>query len=402
MSNSLRELSQWKSEKVPIISKYAEEHAALMSAIAGRGFLNLPGYAYSAENRLEFATKLNLSKLNFKILSETVERELRQSGIDYDSSYKTALMEWEMEKQGLMDAWAQELAGFKQDESASEEVLNQLAVEVGKRAIVLMEAKSAIDVQMEAYRLSLAQLDGSVAPYEVELANAKLLTAQKKLEIIPILTEILEKEQELLVLEQSKTAEYTTYINAEKAVSDKLNTITPFINALATKSEELATKIENVQIPKEEQIADEKLSQAEAIVAKSGFQIDELNANIETDEKQLEFAGAKRDLQTTQFDNEQELINKEINLTNTYQADVLADSKQGIQDDRERATYILDKKKTINDHKNTDKKTSATTIANAQMYLDNADAIYTTAGDLAIAETNATAKLTASLTHLLT
>ena len=401
MANTLRENSAWRSGKTPIVSKYAEEHAALMSAIAGRGFLNLPGYAYSAENRLEFATKMNLSELNFKILSETVERELKQSGIDYDSSYKTALMAWEIEKQSLMDDWAAELAGIKKDESAGEEALNQLAVEVGKRAIVLMEAKSAIDVQMEEYRLSLAQLDGSVAPYEVELANAKLLTAQKKLELIPILTEILGKEQELLVLEQSKASQYTTYMNAEKAVSDKRSTLTPFINALATKSEELAAKITDVQIPKEEQIADEKLSQAEAIVAKSGFQIEELNANIETDEKQLELAEAKRDLQTAQFDNEQELIVKELDLTNTYQAEVLADSEQGIQDDRERATYILDKKDSINEQRNNAKKASALTTANAQMYVDNAQRIYGTAGEIDIATTNAEAKLTASLTHLL-
>src|SRR5574343_495478 len=104
MSNTLRELSSWRKEKTPIIRKYIADHYKLMAEIAGRGFLNLPGYAYDAENELELIAKLGLSEVNYKILSETIERELKQQGIDYNLQHRNAAMAWEVEKQALMAA----------------------------------------------------------------------------------------------------------------------------------------------------------------------------------------------------------------------------------------------------------------------------------------------------------
>lgn len=401
MSNSLREQAAWRSGKVPIISKYAEEHAALMSAIAGRGFLNLPGYAYSAENRLEFATKYSLSELNFKILSETVERELKQSGIDYDMAHKTALMAWEIEKQSLMNDWAAELAGIKQDMAEKEEVLDRLAIEVSRRAITLSDAKVALELSMEAYKKDLAELDGTVAPYETQLAAAKLLTAQKKLELIPVVEEILTKEQELLTLEQSKASYYTIYMQAVKALSDKKETLTPFINELSTLVEEHATKITDVQIPLEEDIAAEKVAQSAAAVTKAGYQVDEMTENIATDTKRLELAGDKRDLATTQFGYEQNVLTHENLLQAAYQNILLADFADGLADEQATNTAILDKKTAVNTLKNSILLTSQNTTANGQIEYGNTD---TNAASYQIRQTakaQAAAKISAALTHLI-
>ena len=401
MSDLLREQSTWRLGKTPIISKYAEEHAALMSAIAGRGFLNLPGYAYNAENRLEFATKLSLSELSFKIISETVERELKQTGINYDLSYKTALIAWELEKQTLMNAWEAELAGIKQNEAEEEEVLNLLAIEVQKRAITFTEAKTAIELSMEAYRKTLAELDGNTASYEVQLANAKLLTAQKKLEIIPILETILEKEQELLTIEQTKAVAYADYIAAEQQVSVKKGTLMPFINQLATKSETLATKIATDQIPKENLIANEKVAQASAAVTKAGYQIQELEADIETDTKRIDLMSAKRTLETTQFGYEQAVVSREKQLTSEHQMALLADSADAIYSERTTHTNILDGKKNVESIKNFTKLTSVNTITTAEKNAGNNATAYEVTGQERIAQINAAAKITASLEHLI-
>ena len=77
MAHNLRESAQWRKEKTPIVRQYVGDHNKLMSEIAGRGFLNLPGYAYDLENELELRLKLGLSEINYKILSETIERELK-------------------------------------------------------------------------------------------------------------------------------------------------------------------------------------------------------------------------------------------------------------------------------------------------------------------------------------
>lgn len=239
MAHNLREQSQWRKEKAPIVRQYVGDHNKLMSEIAGRGFLNLPGYAYDLENELELRLKLGLSEINYKILSETIERELKQQGIDYNLQHRNAAMAWEVEKQALMAAWDAELAGIKQGIATEEEILNRLAQEIAARQIYLIEAKTEIDLEMEGYRLTLAQLDGQTAPYEVQLANAKVLTAQKKLEVIPILQEIISKERDLLVLEQGKAIEYTALMNIERQIAIKQNEIIPTLQTIISKEQEL-------------------------------------------------------------------------------------------------------------------------------------------------------------------
>jgi len=372
-----------------------------MSAIAGRGFLNLPGYAYSAENRLEFATKLNLSELNFKILSETVERELKQSGIDYDMAHKAALMAWELEKQTLMEDWAAELALIKQDMAEKDEVMDRLAIEVSRRAITLSDAKVALGLSMEAYKKDLADLDGDVAPYETQLAAAKLLTAQKKLELIPVIEEILTKEQELLILEQSKASYYTIYMQAVQDLSNKKETLTPFINTLADLVEEHAIKITDVQAPLEKDIAAEKVAQSTAAVTKAGYQVQELTENIATDTKRIELAGDKRDLATTQFGYEQNIVTHENALQTAYQNLLLADFTDGLADEQATNTVIIDRKTTVDALKNTIQVTSQNTTTNGQVDYNAQDAAVDVWKTNQIANIQAAAKISASLTHII-
>jgi hypothetical protein len=396
-----REQAAFRSGKTPIMAKYISDHSALMTEIAARGFVFMPGYAYDAENLLELAAKINLSELSFKILSETIDRETKQAGIDYDMAYKSAAVAWEIEKQALMAAWDAELAGLKQGQAVQEEVLNLLAIEVSKRAITLSEAKNALDLQMEGYRKTLAELDGTVAPYEVQLANAKLLTAQKKLELLPIFTEILAKEQELLVLEQSKAAEYTEYMAAENEVMLKKQALTPFINTLATKVEELATKITTDQIPKEESIAAEKVAQSEAAVTKSGYHVREIEADVETETKRLELLGNKRELDTAQFNYEQSIVSHEIDLTSEQQNEIRSTFDDMQAAERQNATSILSDKRTAETIRNTTKLTSTNTLANGEIDHDDRVTSYRIDEMEQVADAQAAARLTASLTHLI-
>ena len=401
MSNILREQAQFRKAKTPIIAKYRDDHAKLMNAIAGRGFLNLPGYAYDVENRLEMAAKMGLSDINYKILSESIDREMKQSGIDYDWAYKNAVIIWELEKQALMNAWDAELAGIKQGEAAQEATLEALAIEVSKRAITLMEAKTAIDLEMEAYRTTLAELDGDTAAYEIQLANAKILTAQKKLELLPIFEEILTKEQELLVIEQGKTAAYTLLMAAESQIADKTTTLTPFLNQYAAKSEEHAGKIVTDQIPKEEEIALEKIAQAESAITKSGYQVEELAVNIATETKELELAGEKRTLSTLQFTDGQEVIDYGQELDRTYQNAVLEDFTSTQTAERDNIAEILGNKTLAETTENTTRVTSANTMATGRNIADTNETAHEISMKREVANAQAAADLTASLTHLI-
>ena len=362
MTEQARELASWRRGKTPVISKYVTDHSKLFSGIAGRGFLSLPGYAYAIENDLELMTKMNLSELNYKILSETIEREMKQSGVDYGLAYKNAVIIWEISKQALLAAWDSELAGIKQDMAYSEEVLNVLAIEVSKRAVTLLEAKTALEEEMEAYKLELVNLDGTVSPYEVQLANAKLLTAQSKLLIIPILQEIITKEEALLVKEGLKVDAYTDYMAKEREVAAKKQTLSPVLNELAAKIGLYAGTIIGTQIPQERLIANEKVDQANVAVEKARYQVDEITTEIEIAGKDINLDTAKRDLEVTRFDDKLEIVSAEIDLNKTFQDKDTSQFDALLSNERQLQAEIIGYKESVHAKDSATKTTSVGTI----------------------------------------
>ncbi len=400
MTEALREAAQYRKGKTPLVGKYIADHKKLFDEIAGRGFLNLPGYAYDAENQLELALKMGLSELNYKILAETIERELKQTGIDYNSAYVTAMMAWEVEKQTLISAWDAELAGIKQGMASEEEVLSRLAVEVDARQSVLITAKTAIDVEMEGYRTQLAGLDAATAPYEVQLANAKLLTAQKKLEILPIIEGIIVKEQELITLEQSKGTYYGQLITAEQETATKKQQLIPGLSELATVTQQHADLIPS-QIAIEQDIAEEKLTQAGIKTTLAGKEVEKLNVDIEIENKGIEVSEAKRELNDKQFDNEQVLVARETEQETEYQNDVNDSFNTVMNDERATQTKIISDKTGINATENESRLRSTRTIVDANINADDSDTQAGIYGRGKVAEIQAAGKITAKLTHLI-
>ena len=400
MTDRIREDAIFRHGKTPIIEKYSEDHKKLMGVIAGRGFSSLPGYAYEMENNLEIVAKRGLSELNFKILTETIERELKQAGIDYDLAYKAAAITWEIDKQTLLANWDKELAGIKQGMESEEEVLNQVAIEVGKRGIFLLQQKTAIELDAEAYRKTLAELDGSTASYEVSLANARLLTAQKKLEVIPILQGIIVKEQALLLQEQAKAAAYTDYMAAEQEVITKKETLIPVIGDLVAASERYTSELEN-QIEIEGQISDEKVTQAGIMIEKAAAQTAAAEKDLLIAEANLDLQDQKRLLSDAKNTTEVALLDGQRAEANTLQSAESTANDTILANERSTQTYVLDKKRTTINAENRIKKESSSTLTSAEIgkmrYVTELNA----ATDKSKAQIEATAKITASLTHLI-
>jgi uncharacterized protein YacL (UPF0231 family) len=401
MSESLREQAAWRKGKSPIIAKYSDDHKKLFAAIAGRGFLSLPGYAYDAENGLELTAKMALSELNMKILGETIERELKQSGIDYDLAYKNALITWEIEKQDLMAAWEKELSGIKKGEAEEEEVLNQLEIETAKRGTYLIEQKTIIELAAEAYKLQLAELDGTTAPYEVTLANEKLLTAQKKLEIIPILQAIVVKEQEVLVSERAKADAYALLMAAENEIAiKKQSSLIPAVLDLVNVSEEYTGELAQ-QIVIEEQIADEKKVQAG--IAKENAEQKVLTAQQEIllAEADLALETQKVLLTEAKYQTEESLLTKGTSNIQALTAVETAADATILADEKSTQAYTLDEKRTTINAENAIKLRSSGTTTDAEKGKIQGITNSETSKIARLADLNAKSTLTASLTHLI-
>jgi len=400
MTDILREQAQYRKGKTPIVRQYIADHSKLMDEIAGRGFSKCPGYAYDLENNLEIAAKLGLSDLNYKIISETIERELKQQGITYDLAYKTAAIAWEVEKQSLMAAWDEELANIKQGMAEEEEDKARLELEVKERESILITGKTAIEIERETYRLQLVNLEDDTAAYEVSLANAKLLTAQKKLELIPILQEICTKETELLGKETEKATALTSLIVAKQENATKKLLLVPGFEELANLTTIYAGLIPGM-IATEEQIAEEKLAQATAQVEKSENELSELDINIDTANLAVDIDTAKRNLQTTQFNNKQTLITTKIDNENEYQ-NALGDYYDTIiTDDRATQDTINDNRETINDIKNQTAIDSATTITDEKIEASTSKSTAQIFLMTEKAKIEKTSTVTASLAHII-
>lgn len=401
MSETLRENAQWRKGKSPIIGKYIDDHKKLMSAVAGRGFTLLPGFAYDIENDIEIAAKSQLSELNYKIIAETIERELKQTGIDYDIAYKAAAIQWEIDKQVLMAAWDAELANIKKGMAEEEELLDQLAIETNRRGVTLLEQKTIIELAAEAYRTQLASLDASVAPYEVALANAKLLTAQKKLELIPILQSIVAKEQELLVSEQSKAAAYTALMTSEQEIITKKQTrLLPALSELVNVEEQYTSELVQ-QIALEKQIADEKVTQAGYAAENAQERI--LTSAIEHDieEQGLAVMDAKMELSDIKSENETAILEQNIADTNELKSTEQTSNAAILNSEKATQTYVLDKKRTAINTENLSKEVHSSTINNSNNNASYDIAASTVNKIRAKADLQAAAEITSKLTHII-
>ncbi len=333
MTESLREQAQYRKGKTPIMREYLNDHKKLLADIAGRGFLILPGYAYDAENRLELAAKTGLSELNYKILAETIERGIRQAGFNYNLGYQTALMAWEMEKQSLMAAWDKELAGIRLGMAEEEEMKNILSTEVEARQTVLINAKTAIELEMESCRKQIAELEDAAAPYDVRLANARLLTAQKKLDLIPVIQEIIGREKELLALERDKSDEYAKLAAVEQEAAAKRQRLVPELANLVSMLKQHADLIP-WRTAVEKQIAAEKLAQARLQKEISRNKVEEMKAGLDGERTKIGLAGAQRELKILQFEKGQELVLLEADKENEYQNALDASHRERLEDER--------------------------------------------------------------------
>lgn len=243
--------------KGPILTEYLRTRKKLGDAVAGRGFSFEPGFMYDAQNELEIDVKSQLSALNYQLLEQAIAQELKQSGLDYDLAFKNAMIAWESDKQVLLTDWDREISNAKQVRAEDEEALNIIAAELGRRAITLMEAKTAIELEAEGYRLQMEQLDDQTADYEVALANAKLSTALKKLEVIPYLEQIIDIEQDIVSRERRITDIEAQFPNKIEALIDKERLIVDMEQQIAGKEAEVVTE-EGVLIGKQQELLAEQ------------------------------------------------------------------------------------------------------------------------------------------------
>lgn len=239
----IAEDSQFFKGRREVTDDYKDKHRTLVSGVAGRNFTRDPGFFFEAATILELQGKQKLSDLNYQITADAIKRELIQSGHDYDIAYKDARIAFELSKQALMSALQQELADLKFTQNLSEEEVNRQIVELEIRALIIITTKTEIALEMESLKQELEETKRLTMDKEVDLINQRIITANKKLAIIPYIEALIASEQAVLAAEEANIPYLQEHIEKKQELIGKKEEIIPYVQEKAEKLEELAAAI---------------------------------------------------------------------------------------------------------------------------------------------------------------
>ena len=219
--SQIAENNLWFQKKRPIVDSYLAAAKQIEDGVAGHGLLYRPGFLGQMITQVERKAKFDLSEINYQIVSEAITRELAQTGFDYDIAVKEAMISWELEKVLALTALEQDLADNKKLRDMDKEELDRLEITTNLRKLVIMTLKTAIDVDMEELRQEMTDVDRSTFHYEDALLNAKLLTAQKKLSVIPYIEIVLDKQQLIIDAETDNASRKQALLSEKELLNDK-------------------------------------------------------------------------------------------------------------------------------------------------------------------------------------
>jgi hypothetical protein len=228
------ENAAWYRGKRPLVDEYLQTAKQVESAVAMRGHLYRPGFLGGEITQVERNLKLKLSDVNYAIVKEAIERDLAQTGFDYDIAYKEAQIAWELEKTQLLTALEQEFAHNKKLRELDKQDLDRLEIKINLRKLILIAEKTGIDEDMEELRQEMVSVEQSTYAAEDALLAAKLLTAQKKLEVIPYIETVLEKQQEIIDAETANADSKEVLITKKEDLNDKKEDLITAREAIAT------------------------------------------------------------------------------------------------------------------------------------------------------------------------
>lgn len=262
------EQDQWFLGKGPIMEQFSRERDGAI-IVAASMVDRPPGHLVKALTDLEIQAKAKLMDLNLKIVSEAIDRELAQTGLDYDLEYKNATIAWEVEKAGLYDLLQRELADAQKARKDQDLVLANLAVEVGLRQVALINAKNLLENEKEALRKQIEETQGLTNDKEIELAQEKLATAQRKLDIIPHLEALIVAQTAVLTAEEANIPLTEDLINIRLAQIPLKEEIADIKSLLISAKDTLTSPILTVA-EKKKALADAQLEYATRFADKVG------------------------------------------------------------------------------------------------------------------------------------
>lgn len=237
------EAALWGQQVDGRTRKYNDTMRKLLADAASKGFHALPGFSVEAIIAVGEEHKMALTEANAKIYEDFTKRRLKEDEIDAKVALGLAKLDLKLLEAQLDNDYdlAKAYADMKLDEYKA--ALERMDSDVKRRTAYIIEEKAKVEHEVNYWRGVAIDAEGIALAAEVQLINEKVKTAERKLEIIDYLYQLIAAEELVVKAEILKA-------QALERVIDK--------------EEELA-EIKRAMIPLHQEKAQARLKQADAI-----------------------------------------------------------------------------------------------------------------------------------------
>jgi hypothetical protein len=223
-----------------------ELHAGVDKALAeaaSRGFPAPPGATLAIILEAGQAAKDKLVEGNAKIYDERRKVLFEQDEFAMKMIVSLAKLGMELYREELMNALAIEQAENLALRDLGNADVIRMNAEVDKRQVTIIQARAEMERQITVLKAQLVTAEELTLVSEAALINAQLATAEKKLEIIDSIYQVLAAEELVLEAENRRAATLVVLLAAEMVVAGVKREMVPFYIEKAGARMQLANAI---------------------------------------------------------------------------------------------------------------------------------------------------------------
>ena len=243
MSYNQRESAEWAIAVDAEAGKLLAGANKALADGAARGFPSPPGDTLATLLAIGQDSKGKLAEIDGKIYDTRRGILFQKQEYFLSVLVRLAKLAMELYRAQIFDALAIEEEQVKAQRETSRADVERRNAETELRQRAIIQQRAEAEHRIIVYRQQLVAEETTTLTAEAILINAQLATAEKKLEIIASIYQVLAAEELVLAAEQRRAASLTKVLAAELIVAGVKKEMVPFYIQKATAREELAAAI---------------------------------------------------------------------------------------------------------------------------------------------------------------
>lgn len=243
MSFNLRESAEWALGVDAEAEKLQDGVDKALADGAARGFPSPPGETLADILAAGQETKGKLTGVNGKIYDTRREVLFQQDEFALSILVKLAKLAMELYREQIFNALALEQSQVEAQKETSRADVERLNAETELRQRAIIQNRAEAERQIIVYKRQLVDAETTTLTAETILIQAQLATAEKRLEIITSIYQVLAAEELVLAAERRRAASLSQVLEAELIVAGVKKEMIPAYIQKAEAREELAQAI---------------------------------------------------------------------------------------------------------------------------------------------------------------